>query len=126
VVCDLHADALRFGREIETAEGSVSGRELEPLEPSGMVPRLRSARPIGPIESGRANATRAAFPTGLPDRPAGFDDRRWQVVRRRWDGATLAEIAAELDISRERAHQLEESALRALGVPRSMTATDAA
>jgi hypothetical protein len=126
VVCDLHADALRFGREIETIDGPVAGRELEHLEVSERVPSFRSARLVDPVESGRANATRAAFPGGLPDRPERFDDRRWQVVRRRWEGATLAEIATELGVSRERAHQLEESALRALGVPRAVARTDAA
>lgn len=126
LVCDLHADALRFGRTIATANGTCVGREIEPLEPNPEGPRFVTARLAEPIESGRANATRAAFPNGLPARPEVFDDRRWRVVRRRWDGATLAEIAGDLGISRERAHQLEESALRALGAPRAPTNTGVA
>jgi Sigma-70, region 4 len=102
VLCDLHAAALRSGRTVETAGGPVSGDEFEPLAPQPRRP------PEWP------NATREAFPEGLPEQPSGFDDRRWRVLRRRSEGATFATIGAELGVSRERARQVEESALRAL------------
>jgi hypothetical protein len=125
-VCDLHADALRLGRTIDTVQGPVTAGRIAPLVVT-THPRRTSIRRIeGPIESGRANATRAAFPGGLPVRPPKLDDRRWHVVQRRWEGATLAEIAAELGVSRERAHQLEETALRVLNMSRATTDVDAA
>jgi hypothetical protein len=130
IVCDLHAAPLRFGQTVETVHGSVSGRDLERLEPASTSRRLKSARveetegvqrylvPLpdpGDVPSASyANSTRETFPDGLPPRPIGLDDRRWQVLQMRWEGATLAEIADDMTISRERAHQLERSAIGAL------------
>lgn len=130
IVCELHAAPLRFGQTVETVHGPISGRGLERLEPASSSHRLKSARvdeteraprflvPLpdaGDLPSASyANSTRDAFPDGLPPRPIGLDDRRWRVLQMRWEGATLAEIAEEMTISRERAHQLERSAIGAL------------
>jgi hypothetical protein len=130
IVCELHAAPLRFGQTVETVHGPVSGRDLERLEPASASHKLRSARveetdgaphflvplpDVGDLPSASyANSTRDAFPDGLPPRPPGLDDRRWRVLQLRWDGATLAEIAEEMKISRERAHQLERSAIGAI------------
>jgi hypothetical protein len=130
IVCELHAAPLRFGQTIDTVHGPVSGGDLERLEQGTTPHRLKSARveeteraprfliPLPDMDDSPgatyANATRDAFPEGLPARPPGLDERRWRVLQLRWEGATLAEIADELGVSRERAHQLERSAIGAL------------
>ncbi len=130
IVCALHAAPLRFGRSIDTVDGPIIGQTLEPLQATTIQGRSKSARveelegaprfalPPSVFEdlpvASYANATREAFPDGLPPRPIGLEERRWTVVRRRWEGARLAEIATELNISRERAHQLERAALKVL------------
>jgi sigma-70-like protein len=124
VVCALHADALRFGRTIATIDGPLEGRELVPLYPH--VKPLRTVRIVEHVRRAQSNPTRAAFPDGLPPRPIGFDARRWRILELRMDGAPLAEIAEELGLTRQRAHQLEQSALRRLGVDMATQERDAA
>jgi hypothetical protein len=130
IVCDLHAAPLRFGQIVETVHGTVSSEDLERMTQTATQQRSTSSRveeteraprflvPIPDVVDLRsslyANATRDAFPDRLPPRPPGLDDRRWSVLLLRWDGATLAEIAERLGISRERAHQLERSGIGAL------------
>jgi hypothetical protein len=62
------------------------------------------------------NATHDAQEEGLlpHTRPPWMGERAWAVLRGRAAGATLAELAAEMNVTRERVRQIEAAAIKRL------------